>query len=434
MPQVGRFVEEDSNKGNTFTQLSLNYYIHCLNNPVYRIDRDGMDSYIFYDPNLHSENGQKSTAEIHKKYLEDLYPGTKVELIPVTSLHGANGFIQKWNAMGSDGAKIDAVIINAHGNPNQMRLYTPYVDKTDTSGNTVRVEETNLEPYRVKVATWATLGLQYKEIDTVILLSCETGKTIKDPNNIASVIASTPGIQRVIASDQSSWGLISSGKDSSGKRAEPPTGDGWKVYRGTNSPVAIGHKFDSVKGMIEEANKQAPKIALTKDTSEILEPARLRDEPNTASGASSLKAGDTFEFIEFKSGESLDGNDLWYKIKINDKIGYVHSSLAKLSLSDQAKERKGGTKEKEKEKTTSNTTNKATKVTFVQVTGTDVRIRKGPGSDYRIIRHASSPEKFIYKGKSSDAAWYEVEFSDGSPGYISTSFSKIIVEWGVYNI
>jgi len=41
MPELGRFVEIDPNKGSIYTQLSLNYYIHCYNNPLSYVDWDG---------------------------------------------------------------------------------------------------------------------------------------------------------------------------------------------------------------------------------------------------------------------------------------------------------------------------------------------------------------------------------------------------------
>ena len=41
MPKLGRFVEEDRNKGNGFVQASLNRYVHCYANPLMYVDRDG---------------------------------------------------------------------------------------------------------------------------------------------------------------------------------------------------------------------------------------------------------------------------------------------------------------------------------------------------------------------------------------------------------
>jgi len=48
MPELGRFVEEDENKGNGFNQESLNYYAHCINNPLMYLDRDGQ-AYVMVD-------------------------------------------------------------------------------------------------------------------------------------------------------------------------------------------------------------------------------------------------------------------------------------------------------------------------------------------------------------------------------------------------
>jgi RHS repeat-associated protein len=41
MNDIGRFVEEDTNKGEIENQASLNWYIHCYNNALIYIDRDG---------------------------------------------------------------------------------------------------------------------------------------------------------------------------------------------------------------------------------------------------------------------------------------------------------------------------------------------------------------------------------------------------------
>ena len=41
LPKVGRFAEEDSNKGNGYLPESLNYYVYCYNNPLFYIDLNG---------------------------------------------------------------------------------------------------------------------------------------------------------------------------------------------------------------------------------------------------------------------------------------------------------------------------------------------------------------------------------------------------------
>ena len=41
LPKIGRFAEEDINKGNGYLPESLNYYMYCYNNPLFYIDLNG---------------------------------------------------------------------------------------------------------------------------------------------------------------------------------------------------------------------------------------------------------------------------------------------------------------------------------------------------------------------------------------------------------
>ena len=41
LPKIGRFAEEDSNKGNGYLPESLNYYVYCYNNPLNFVDLNG---------------------------------------------------------------------------------------------------------------------------------------------------------------------------------------------------------------------------------------------------------------------------------------------------------------------------------------------------------------------------------------------------------
>ena len=52
MPELGRFVEEDRNKGNGFVQESLNRYVYCINNHLMYVDRDGQ-VYVMMDYLIH---------------------------------------------------------------------------------------------------------------------------------------------------------------------------------------------------------------------------------------------------------------------------------------------------------------------------------------------------------------------------------------------
>jgi len=44
MPELGRFVEEDRNKGNAYIHNSINLYVHCFNNPLKYIDENGCEA------------------------------------------------------------------------------------------------------------------------------------------------------------------------------------------------------------------------------------------------------------------------------------------------------------------------------------------------------------------------------------------------------
>ncbi len=59
--------------------------------------------------------------------------------------------------------------------------------------------------------------------------------------------------------------------------------------------------------------------------------ARVRAEPNTTSQRiATLRFGDSITVLETVEGARVNGSRLWYRIEVNGRTGYVHSSLAKL--------------------------------------------------------------------------------------------------------
>ena len=60
-------------------------------------------------------------------------------------------------------------------------------------------------------------------------------------------------------------------------------------------------------------------------------------------------------------------------------------------------------------------------VTSYYITGSAVRIRKGPGTDYDIIRELAygTTLKIL---STSNSAWYQVQLNDGTKGYVSSSY------------
>lgn len=97
MPEVGRFISEDSYKGKITEPESLNRYVYCNSNPANRVDPDGYDSYIFYDTTAGSGDGSHSFEDEAKIRADQLLLqyGTYVWVVGVSD---ANEFKEKWNS------------------------------------------------------------------------------------------------------------------------------------------------------------------------------------------------------------------------------------------------------------------------------------------------------------------------------------------------
>ena len=112
-PSTGRFISEDPIKDGT------NWYVYCGSDPVNRWDPSGLDSYIIYDINAESGDGEHSMydeAMIRKKQLEEIW-GTNVQVFGVSS---AWEFSEVWNKrVGYDlngyDIPVEEVVIIAHG-------------------------------------------------------------------------------------------------------------------------------------------------------------------------------------------------------------------------------------------------------------------------------------------------------------------------------
>jgi len=66
MPEIARFTQEDSHKGNLVAPQSLNPYMHCFNNPLRYVDWDGctgMDANSSADGGGGSVNTETNPAQ-----------------------------------------------------------------------------------------------------------------------------------------------------------------------------------------------------------------------------------------------------------------------------------------------------------------------------------------------------------------------------------
>ena len=102
MPELGRFVEEDANKGRVVKPGSLNYYMHCLNNPLQYVDRNGREdvlvSYIMNKINNMNEYEVKT----------DWNDATKQLTYTVSSQSDLNNILTEFTlTSGADGVYIE---------------------------------------------------------------------------------------------------------------------------------------------------------------------------------------------------------------------------------------------------------------------------------------------------------------------------------------
>ena len=159
-PSVGRFISEDPIRD------GMNWYAYCGNSPVMMVDPSGLDDYIIHGPK------QEEAANMYEQQLYEANPETDVHKICVNS---KEELVEAFNSMGEvDGKKvsIDVVIINVHGSNDEMLG--------------LKSEELYL--------------LETKEIDTLVLLTCNTGNKAF-PKNIAVGMISRQNVQTVIAPD-----------------------------------------------------------------------------------------------------------------------------------------------------------------------------------------------------------------------------------------
>ncbi len=102
-PTIGRFISEDPIRD------GLNWYVYCENNPVIFVDPLGLESVIFYAPEMGDQ------AKVRMDYYTKEY-GTNSYRIEVSS---PSDFISDWNEwfsyMESEGIAVDAIEIISHG-------------------------------------------------------------------------------------------------------------------------------------------------------------------------------------------------------------------------------------------------------------------------------------------------------------------------------
>ena len=253
-PSYGRFTSEDThwnpdnmiygddNTGIPSMQTimqSINLYVYCTSNPIIFIDPYGLDHYIYY-----GDEGQKRDALIFQEQLLEQDPNNPVHLIYVKN---PEDFTDNWNNMGIvDGKEvsIDTVIVSLHG--------YPYGMVSDEGG------EVDL------------LSLNRKNINTIMLTSCNTGN-LNYKDNVAAQLAQSQNVNQVIAPDGYGTAWIAgdevvgwsseyvSALDNKSYDSVNREGQGYLIYQNIGGRLSVksilkdGERFTNISDFINKA-------------------------------------------------------------------------------------------------------------------------------------------------------------------------------------
>ena len=120
---------------------------------------------------------------------------------------------------------------------------------------------------------------------------------------------------------------------------------------------------------------------------------RLRSQPNTSSDTLGYYSnGVTLTALGSVSG--------WYKVSYNGKTGYMSAQYVRITPSDSYSSAKSGS-----------------------VTGSDVRMRMGPSTDFASVGTLSKGASVKISGETG--SWYEVSYN-GKYGYMSKDYIKVV--------
>jgi len=190
-PTAGRFVSSDKYKGEIVDPGSQNRYAYCANNPVNYVDPSGFDSYIFYE-----KKDWEGQAESLKKVLGKKY-GSPVHMKEIKT---EDEFVREWRNMGktvddkgdTKDVKIEGVVLIFHGSP-----HTININADSDEYLTVLSEGKTPKGFD---ATYIG-NLDKKEIDELLILSCNAGHLDHYDDNVAMTFRKHQNINAVIGCD-----------------------------------------------------------------------------------------------------------------------------------------------------------------------------------------------------------------------------------------
>ncbi|MCX6785380.1 MAG: RHS repeat-associated core domain-containing protein [Candidatus Komeilibacteria bacterium] len=164
---------EDLNKLLSNPQ-KLNPYSYANNNPLIYVDPNGLDSYVFYDPDDFSNQANEEADRLQKKYNEPAY------LKPITT---SNQFFNEWGNMNDTTADIDETSLLFHGDAHNITIN---YDNQKKIGEYLTI---NPNSKTTKGSAAKYLGdLAKKAIGVINLFICNSGD-IYSPTNLASFLS-----------------------------------------------------------------------------------------------------------------------------------------------------------------------------------------------------------------------------------------------------
>lgn len=283
------------------------------------------------------------------------------------------------------------------------------LEVTGVSGSWYQVKYSGKTAYisaaYVKLAADSTTANSSADTNSAAA-SNTTATTATATGMTASIIGSSVRMRSGASTSSSIMGTYANGT----KMTVTGSVNGWyKVsYNGASGYVSASYM------RVNPATTYSPAKNATVSGDQV----RLRMGPGTAFAS--------LGYINKNTAITVSGEyDGWYEVYANGKYGYMSKSYIKLSGTD-ANTTASTTVKTDTASNTSNAGTTAAKTEAVTgigiITGSSVRMRGGPGTNYAVLGYYSQGTQMTVTGKTGN--WYCVVYK-GLTGYVSADYMRI---------
>ena len=179
---------------------------------------------------------------------------------------------------------------------------------------------------------------------------------------------------------------------------------------------------------VESASTSSEAVNLTGTVNDG--PLRVRSGPGTNYGIlGTYSKGKTVTIV---AKETNSAGSLWYKISYNGKAGYLYSQY--VTVKETAASTDTEAKTDSQSSSSSSSSSSASTQTQTTLTGTvndgPLRIRSGPGTNYKILGQYSKGKSVTIEGKETNSAgnlWYKITYN-GKTGYLYSQYVTVNAE------